>query len=276
MSGASGPGLARIEGIFAALRNSNRRALLPFVTAGYPDLKSSFDLLPGLARAGGSIIEIGFPFSDPIADGPVIAESMHEALQKGCSVTEIFSQVKRVRPSVTAGLVAMVSCSIVERVGPREFVQQAAQCGIDGLIVPDLPLEESAEIRALCGEAGMACIMLIAPTTAPERAAELARASTGFVYLLARTGITGVRNDTPDVSRRVAELRKVTALPIACGFGIGTPEAVREVTRHAEGAIVGSAIIRHMQSLLKESASRERLVAETEAFVERLAGGLGS
>jgi len=276
VSGASGSGLARIEGIFTALRKSNRRALLPFVTAGYPDLKTSFDLLPGLARAGGAIIEIGFPFSDPIADGPVIAESMHEALQKGCSVADIFSQVKGVRPNVTAGLVAMVSCSIVERVGPREFVRQAAESGIDGLIVPDLPLEESGEIRDLCREAGMACIMLIAPTTGPLRAAELARASTGFVYLLARTGITGVRSDTPDVSKRVAELRQVTALPIACGFGIGTAEAVREVTKHAEGAIVGSAIIRHMQGLVKESASRERLVEETEAFVQRLAAGLHS
>ncbi len=276
MSGASGSGLARIEGIFTALRKSNRRALLPFVTAGYPDLKTSFDLLPGLARAGGAIIEIGFPFSDPIADGPVIAESMHEALQKGCSVADIFSQVKGVRPNVTAGLVAMVSCSIVERVGPREFVRQAAESGIDGLIVPDLPLEESGEIRDLCREAGMACIMLIAPTTGPLRAAELARASTGFVYLLARTGITGVRSDTPDVSKRVAELRQVTALPIACGFGIGTAEAVREVTKHAEGAIVGSAIIRHMQGLLKESTSRERLVEETEAVVQRLAAGLRS
>ncbi|MHB1156963.1 MAG: tryptophan synthase subunit alpha [Phycisphaerales bacterium] len=263
----------RIERIFADLRKANRKALMPFVTAGYPSIEATAAILPALQRAGASIVELGFPFSDPIADGPVIAASMTEALNTHVTPGSIFDLVKRLRPTLSIGLVAMVSYTIVDRIGPRKFVELAGDAGLDGFIIPDLPLEESDRIIQITRDAGLICSLLIAPTTPAARAAHIARACTGFVYVMSRTGITGESAQVPaDLAPRLAALRQVTDLPIAVGFGIGKPEQVRCVVEHADAAIVGSAIVREITQVKDQSATQ--IAQHVEAFVKNLATGL--
>lgn len=246
---------------------------MPFVCAGHPQPGSLPGLLGALERAGASIAEIGIPFSDPIADGPVIASAMHRALEQGVTPGSVFEQVGLLRGSTGLGLVAMVSASIVYRAGgPEGFAERAAAAGFDGVIYPDVPLEESDALLGAARERGLTATLLIAPTTSLERAEAIARACTGFVYLLARTGITGERGDAPDVGRRVERVREWTDLPIACGFGISTAEHVRAVVAHADAAIVGSALVRRIDQAVARGADP---VAEAGAFARELAGGAG-
>ncbi len=220
---------------------------MPFVTAGYPSLEAAAETLVALEAAGAGICELGIPFSDPIADGPVIQASMTAALNAGVHVDDIFELVRGVRKRLSMGLVAMVSYSIVYRMGVSTFVKRAAEAGFDGFIFPDLPLEEVAAVTAPVRDAGLISSLLIAPTTPDDRAAAIAKASTGFVYVVARTGITGARADLPEgLTDRLTKLRAVTDLPIAVGFGISKPEHVRTVTSVADAAIVGSALVRVM------------------------------
>jgi len=272
-----GMGMNRIDDIFAELRGNGKTALMPFVTAGYPDLETTATLLPALGDAGASICEIGIPFSDPIADGPVIAASMHDALERGFDIEKMFAMIGEVRSTTSMGLVAMVSYSIVHRYGLGDFVGRCAEVGFDGFIFPDLPVEESGEAREVVAAAGMSCSLLIAPNTADDRAREIARASTGFVYLLARVGITGERSDVPEIGGLVERLRVDEGgmdTPIACGFGIGSAEAVRAVTQHADAAIVGSAIVKRMAVMVEDGVGREEMVERVGEFVGELAGGL--
>ena len=251
---------------------------MPFICAGYPALSTTAPALAALQRAGASIVEVGIPFSDPIADGPVIAAAMHQALKLGATPLEVFDQVASVRASLEIGLVAMCSVSIVHKMGGREgpagFCKRAAAAGFDGVIVPDVPLEESGPIRDAAAASDLTCSLLVAPTSPPQRAAAIARACTGFVYLLARTGITGERSDAPDVSRMVGLIRAATELPIAAGFGISTPDHVRAVVHgpnSADAAIVGSALVRRMTDA---AAKGQDPVAEAERFTRELCTGL--
>lgn len=242
-------GLAKIEGIFSQAREQGSEGvLMPFICGGHPSEDAFEDVLHGLEAAGAGIVEIGFPFSDPIADGPVIASAMDRAIGQGTTPHSVLEQVKKLRPKLGLGLVAMVSVSIVYRLGgPDQFVALATDAGIDGFIFPDAPLEESEALIRAASEHGRAVSLLISPTTPDERAAEIARACRGFVYTLARTGITGERSDAPDVASRVAMLRSATETPIAVGFGIGSREHVRSVLEHADAAIVGSALVRRLE-----------------------------
>lgn len=257
----------RIDAIFRDLRRANRRALMPFVCAGYPGPGGLGDTLRAIEGAGASIVEIGIPFSDPIADGPVIAAAMHQALLAGCTPERVFEEVRGVRDTLSIGLVAMVSVSLVYRTGDA-FLRRAAEAGFDGVILPDVPLEEAPPYLQAAKDAGLTATLLVAPTTPPDRAARIAQACTGFVYMLARTGITGERDDAPEIADRVTALRQVTQLPIACGFGISTPEHVRAVVRDADAAIVGSAMVRRMGE-----ASRNAPAAAAE-LVANLCTGL--
>ncbi len=265
----------RIDSIFAELRGAQRRALMPFVCGGYPSAGVTASVLPALEQAGASVIEVGIPFSDPIADGPVIAAAMHEALKAGATPDSVFDEVASVRVHVSAGLVAMCSISIVERMGGvKGFAARAARAGFDGLIVPDAPLEESMALRSAAADAGLTLSLLIAPTTPVDRAGRIAAACTGFVYLLARGGITGESASVPRVAPRVGELRRVTSLPIACGFGISTAEQVRAFVGGPEGAdaaIVGSALVRRMGEAAKSGRDPAGAGAD---FARELAGGL--
>lgn len=247
----------RIPTIFQSLRQTKRKALMPFITGGHPTPAATAQTLPALARAGASIVEVGIPFSDPIADGPTIAAAMHDVLTKGVTVQQVFDAVREARrdPACKSlGIVAMVSVSIVHKLGIQQFINDSKSAGFDGFIIPDAPLEESASLAAPINDAGMTLSLLVAPTTPPERAARIAQACTGFVYLLARTGITGTQSGAPDfskVAQRVKELRNATDLPIACGFGISTPDHVRACVNDSTGAgadaaIVGSALVKKM------------------------------
>lgn len=268
------PTAGRIDGIFADLRRTGRKGLMPFVCAGYPSLGTTAAVLPALERAGASIVEIGIPFSDPIADGPVIAAAMHQALRNRVTPMEVFDQVAQVRAQVRIGLVAMCSISIVSRMGgPTGFCRQAAAAGFDGVIVPDVPLEEAGPVVNASAAAGLTASLLVAPTTSRERMGAIARASTGFAYLLARSGITGEQSEAPRIADPVGDLRRASDLPIACGFGISRPEHVRAVVWEggADAAIVGSALVRRMRDA---AVAGKDAVVEAERFTRELAVGL--
>lgn len=272
------------EAALRAALHGSRPAVLPFLCGGYPAPGITERALIALSELGCPAIEVGIPFSDPIADGPVIAAAMHDALnppaasgRKPATPETVMSEVARARSRASGAIVAMVSYSIVVKVGEARFVKDAAAAGFNGLIVPDLPLEESDSLRTLGAQAGLSLSLLVSPTTPPARAAEIARACTGFVYLLARTGITGVAAESPrtgaaaepgdDLATRVAALRQATSLPIACGFGISTRDDVRAVLKHADAAIVGSAIVKVMTAANREG--RDPVDAAT-AFVRGL------
>ena len=260
--------MARIDSIFTDLRARKRTALMPFVTAGYPSLDSTRHVLPALERAGASIVEIGIPFSDPIADGPVIASSMHEALTQGVTPRDVFDVVRELRPHVTLGLVAMVSDSIITRMGPEQFICDAANAGFDGLIVPDIDLEAARPLAGLARIHDLSFTLLIAPTTTPQRLKSIIELCTGFVYLLARVGITGETQslDIDALRRRVTQIRSHTSLPIAVGFGISQADHIEAVAQVADAAIVGSALVRRMAG--------NDPVKSAESFVRELASGL--
>ncbi len=265
----------RIERIFSELRDADPvgKALMPFLTAGDPDVATTGRLLPAIEAAGASICELGIPFSDPVADGPVIQASMTRALDNRITVDQIFDMVRQVRPQVSIGLVAMVSYSIVHRIGVERFVAKAKDAGIDGFIFPDLPLEESQVVIGPVRDAGLICSLLIAPNTPIERAQAIAAACSGFVYLLSRAGITGEQATVaPELPGIVARLREVTDLPIAVGFGISNAEQVRQVVSVADAAIVGSAIVRRIDEHRAQGA--DRIVDEVQRFVGELATGL--
>lgn len=240
---------------------------MPFLTGGFPDLDVTRRTLLGMGEAGASIVEIGFPYSDPIADGPVIASSMHEALQSGLRINDLFETVASVRDEVSIGLVAMVSESIIERFEMKTFVAEAAAAGFDGLIVPDMDLARTASLAALTDEHDLSLTFLIAPTTSPERCRRIAEACRGFIYLLAQSGLTGERDQAPEIQRQVELVRSCSDLPIAAGFGISTPEHVRQVITQADAAIVGSALVRRM------SGAKDPAQAALD-FTRELASGL--
>ena len=265
--------MGRIEDIFSAARAENRKLLMPFVCAGSPEPGMLGDLLRAMERGGASIVEVGIPFSDPIADGPAIAAAMHVALESGCTPEGVMREVAQIRDQLSIGLVAMVSVSIVNALGGAQgFCARAKDVGFDGLIIPDCPLEESGALIDAAKSAGLTLSLLIAPTTPAERAQKIASACTGFAYMLARSGITGERENAPEVGGRVAELRQTSELPVACGFGISSAEHVRAVVEHADAAIVGSALVRRLRDAKERGADA---VEVGESFVRELAGGLG-
>lgn len=263
----------RIDAIFAEKRGHGDKALMPFVTAGDPDIGTTAALLPALERAGASIVELGIPFSDPIADGPVIQASMTHALERGARAETIFECVAGQRDQVGLGIVAMVSYSIVHRLGPKRFVDMAKAAGMDGFIFPDLPLDESAHTVDIVREAGLILSMLISPGTSPERAERIANASSGFLYVLSRAGITGERATLPaELPERIRRLREATDLPIAVGFGISGADQVAQVVSVADAAIVGTALVRRIAE--HRDRGTEAVVHAAEAFTRELATGL--
>ena len=257
----------RITKAFDRARSEARPALMPYITAGDPATPALSDLLLAIAEAGADIIEVGIPFSDPIADGPVIASAMYRALENGTTPEGVFQEVRRAREQTDVALVAMVSVSIVAHLGLAKFVADAHQAGFDGLIVPDADLDDLAELETACAEQGLALTPLVAPASTLERQREIAQHASGFVYLLARAGVTGERSETPDVSPRVQELRSCTDLPIGVGFGISTAQQVAAIGEVADGAIVGSALVRRLHEANQEGND---VAAEAAAFVSGL------
>ena len=209
-----------LEEAFSTVR-ARPIGILPFVPAGYPDIATTAAMLVALDRAGATAIEIGFPFSDPIADGPTIQEAFTAALQKKIKVADVLQCVADVRNQIATPLIGMLSFSIIFRLGVLRFVEMAKSAGLDALIIPDLPPPEAARVCAEIRTGGLETILLVAPTTAPERRKQIAKLSTGFIYYLSVSGITGEREELPaDLSGNVAALRALTDRPICVGFGI--------------------------------------------------------
>jgi len=265
----------RIDSLFSKLRGENRRALMPFVTAGDPDLPTTALLIAELVNRGAHLVEVGIPYSDPIADGPVIAASYHRALERGVKVAHIFQTLRTLRAEGSARfnetpLVSMVSYAIVHRLGTERYLNDAATAGLDGLIVPDLPMEESATLMDKATRRGLKLIQLITPTTPRERAIEIARSTTGFIYYVSVAGITGERKSLPtDLVENVAWLRTQTDLPICIGFGIAGPDQVRQLAPVADGLIVGSAIVRRLGEAIHHP--RAEVIRDIGQFVADLA-----
>src|SRR5436305_7913919 len=231
-----------LRDIFGGRRSRKSVGVFPFIPAGYPDLRATGELLAALERAGASAIEVGIPFSDPIADGPVVQEAFTAALSRGLKLRDVLKTVREARSSVSIPLVSMVSYSIVFRYGPERYFADARSAGFDGLILPDLPPPEAEAICEKARKAGLDTILLIAPTTSKERRQEIARLCSGFIYYLSVSGITGERQKLPeDLAQQLRQLKQIGDTPVCVGFGISKREHVAQLAGLADGAIVGSA-----------------------------------
>jgi tryptophan synthase alpha chain len=230
------------------------------------DAATTLAVLEAIDRAGASLCELGVPYSDPIADGPVIQSSYTRALAGGMTIEGLFAVVRQAVGRVRMPILAMVSYSIVFRRGIGRFVADARDAGLAGLVVPDLPIEESDELDAACRSAGLALVRLVTPTTPPERAEAIARKSTGFLYCVSVAGVTGARTSLPEgLIERVRWLRTKTDVPILVGFGISSPEQAKAVAAVADGVIVGSAIVRHLEGAAGQP--RDRMLEAIETHV---------
>jgi tryptophan synthase alpha chain len=236
-----------VDQLFSDLRTRHRKAFMPFVTAGDPDLAFTADVIRELDARGCSMCEVGIPYSDPIADGPVVQASYTRALAKKIKLREIFDMLGSVSRNIKMPLVTMVSYAIVYRHGLKEYVADAQAAGVAGAIVPDLLVEEAGELAAICQAADFSLIQLVTPTTPRARTVRIAQSSTGFLYYVSVTGITGERTELPPaLLENVGWLRAQTELPICIGFGISGPEHVKLLAPVADGLIVGSAIVRRV------------------------------
>jgi tryptophan synthase alpha chain len=265
--------MSRIDQLFAELRSRGQKALMPFITAGDPDLEFTAAMLRELAARGSHLCELGIPYSDPIADGPVIQASYSRALAKHVKLAGILHMLAGVAPTVKAPIVTMVSYAIVHRHGLARYVADAQQAGAAGAIVPDLLVDESPELAGICRQADFSLVQLVTPTTPRDRALRIAESSTGFLYYVSVVGITGERTQLPQsLLDNVGWLREQTALPICIGFGISQPEHVRQLAKVADGLIVGSAIVRRMA----EAGTRPRseVLSEVGQYVAGLLAAL--
>lgn len=231
-----------IERRFAELKAARRRALVPYITAGHPDTEQTIALLQGLAGAGADVIELGLPFSDPMADGPIIQASSQRALEQGMNFDRLLELVHRANVSVPLVLFSYLNPIIA---AGSDALNRAAEAGFSGILVTDLPVGSDEAREAWVGESPLAFIRLVAPTTPQERMREIAAHGRGFVYLISRLGVTGVQNEMPsELPSTVARLRSATTLPVCVGFGVSRPEHAAAVARVADGVVVGSALVR--------------------------------
>lgn len=239
-----------VDTLFQNLREQRRAAFIPFLTAGDPDMPSTVNLIRAVAAAGADLIEIGFPFSDPIADGPVIQASYTRALNQGLKIQQVLDGIAEATktPGFQCPIVGMVSYSLIHRRGPHEFLQAVKAAGLSGLIVPDLVADEAEPFALMCRELNLSLILLVTPTTTPERAAKIVSLCSGFVYCVSVVGITGERDKLPEqLTTQLSHLRTQTHLPLCVGFGVSRPDHVTHLKAIADGIIVGSAIVKKME-----------------------------
>ena len=237
----------RIDQKFAALRSANQSGFMAYITAGDPSLEATEELVPALADAGVDFVELGVPFSDPLADGVVNQLGAQRALAAGATLDKVLAAVRRIRARTDVPLILYTYLNPVYVHGFEKFHEEAAAAGVDGVLILDLPPDEIAANRELSARHNLKSIRLVAPTTPPARMERIARSAEGFIYYVSREGVTGEQSSlSASIASQVAEIRKHTSLPIAVGFGISSPEQAAEVARQADAVVVGSAIVRRM------------------------------
>ncbi len=260
---------SRIEQAFARIRAERRPGLVTYVTAGDPDLPRSAEIVLALDRAGADVIEVGAPFSDPVADGPVIQRATERALAAGGSLRASLGLIEQVRARVSAPIVVFSYANPILRLGVEEFARRAAGAGVDGVLVLDLPIEEAGSFRETLAASGLDMVFLLSPTTTDSRIRKAAELGRGFLYGISRLGVTGARDRVaPGAAAMVQRIRSQTSLPIALGFGISRPEHVAEVGGFADAAVVGSALV----SLIAEASGTPALIDRVENYVRWLKG----
>lgn len=250
-------------------------AFMPFITAGDPDLETTVAVLKELTAQGVDLIEIGFPYSDPIADGPVIQESYTRALNNKFHVRELFESLNKLSADTSVSLpplVAMVSYAIIFRYGADRFLREAAGAGFSGLIVPDLPGDEASEFADQVKAAELDLVQLVSPLTPEERTKRIVQSASGFIYCISVAGTTGVRDDLPpELTAHLESLRQLTDLPLAVGFGISNPEHVNTLRGKADGFIIGSAIVKQFAAFSDGSQKREDIIARIGEYAGKMA-----
>ncbi|MFN7170351.1 MAG: tryptophan synthase subunit alpha [Candidatus Omnitrophota bacterium] len=254
---------------FGELRKLNKKAFIAYVMAGDPDLKITFDLVLELERQGVDIMELGVPFSDPIADGPTIQKAGLRALKNRIELKDIFNLVKQLRKKTEIPLVLMSYLNLIFHYGIERFVREAKEKGIDGVIVPDLIPEEANSLIEVSRNNDFATIFLSAPTSTQERLKKIVKASTGFIYYVSLTGVTGVREKLPEgLKGEVLKIKKMTSKPVCVGFGIAHPEQIKEILKFSDGVVVGSAIVVVIENIINKAV----LVKKVGVFVSKLWG----
>ena len=263
--------MGRIAEKFNALRGKNQKALIVYLTAGDPSLAATRDLIFGLEKAGVDILEIGVPFSDPTADGPVIQEASQRALKTGTTLESVLALVAEVRKSSQIPIVLFGYFNPIFVYGVSKFAKDAQRAGVDGVLVVDLPREEAQELRVYTDAAGLDFISLVAPTTGKERLKKIVQSATGFLYYISITGVTGTAAPKiADIEKEMEKIRKLTQLPVAVGFGISTPAQAKEIAACADGVVIGSAVVR----LIDENKDNRELVAIVAGYVSEIKNAL--
>jgi tryptophan synthase alpha chain len=263
--------LNRIDRCFSELRTRGDKALVCFLTSGDPDFPTTAKLVNEMARCGADIVELGVPFSDPLADGPSIQASSFRALEHGATVRGVFDNVRSIRAGCDVPIVLMTYFNPAQKYGLERFATDAAQAGADGVIMTDLPPEEAGDWKKAADSAGLSTIFLLAPTSTKERIGLTAKLGSGFIYCVSRTGVTGARSEMPtELEALVETIKAASPLPVVVGFGISKPEHVSFVTRFADGAVVGSALV----NIIADHAESGDLVQSAGEFVRSLKAGV--
>jgi tryptophan synthase alpha chain len=258
---------SRIERAFERLRGEGRTGLVTYVTAGDPDLRRSADILCALDRAGADVIEVGIPFSEPLADGPVIQRATERALVAGATASSVLELVERIRAAVKAPIVLFTYANPVLRMGVDQFGERARQAGVDGVLVLDLPIEEAGGFRDAMAARDIDMIFLVSPTTTDARLKQAAVLGRGFLYGISRLGVTGTRDSVAEGTEALAaRIRRATSLPLVLGFGISSPEHVRQIGRWADAAVVGSGLVQ----VIAEAGKSPDLIERVESYVRWL------
>jgi len=257
----------RIGRRFAELKAANKKALVCFLTCGDPDFRTTERLVERIAEAGADIVELGVPFSDPLADGPTIQASSFRALQAGATVRGVFGTVRSIRERCDAPIVLMTYFNPAQKYGLERFAKDAAESGADGVIMTDLPVEEADDWKIAADGAGLSTIFLLAPTSTKDRIAATAKMASGFIYCVSRTGVTGAQDQLPvELRGLVQTIKAASDLPVVVGFGISRPEHVRQVDAYSDGAVVGSALV----SVIANAADSNEAVNRAGEFVRTL------
>jgi tryptophan synthase alpha chain len=257
----------RIDHCFQELRTTGRKGLIPFITAGDPDFGTTLDLAWAFEEAGADLLELGVPFSDPLADGATIQRASQRALERGVTLKGVIGLVEQIRARSQIPVILMSYVNPILRMGTREFATRANDAGVDGIIIPDLPPEEAEEMRKSCAASAVHTIFLAAPTSTDARLRRIAESSQGYIYYVSLKGVTGARDTLQaDLEVSLSRMRRVTDKPIAVGFGISTPAQVSQVARVADGVIVGSAIVERIE----RGRGASGIVGEVAGFVRTL------